>query len=89
MKQADRIYYGGDYNPDQWDDATVAEDMRLFRQAGINLLTLPVFSWAKLEPEEGWYDFDWMEEVIDRLYSNGISVNLATPSGAMPHWLAD
>ena len=50
MKQADRIYYGGDYNPDQWDDATVAEDMRLFRQAGINLLTLPVFSWAKLEP---------------------------------------
>ena len=50
MKQADRIYYGGDYNPDQWDAATVAEDMRLFRRAGINLLTLPVFSWAKLEP---------------------------------------
>ena len=43
MKQADRIYYGGDYNPDQWDAATIAEDMRLFRKAGINLLTLPVF----------------------------------------------
>ena len=48
MKQADRIYYGGDYNPDQWDEATIAEDMRLFKKAGINLLTLPVFSWAKL-----------------------------------------
>ena len=44
MKQADRIYYGGDYNPDQWDEATIAEDMRLFKKAGINLLTLPVFS---------------------------------------------
>ena len=47
MKQwADRIYYGGDYNPDQWDEATIDEDMRLFREAGINLVTLPVFSWA-------------------------------------------
>ena len=45
MKQADRIYYGGDYNPDQWDEQTLREDMRLFKKAGINLLTLPVFSW--------------------------------------------
>lgn len=43
MKKADRIYYGGDYNPDQWDDQTIDEDMRLFKKAGINLLTLPVF----------------------------------------------
>ena len=43
MKQADRIYYGGDYNPDQSDEATIAEDIRLFKKAGINLLTLPVF----------------------------------------------
>ena len=48
MKRADRIYYGGDYNPDQWDDATIDEDMRLFNRAGINLLTLPVFAWSKL-----------------------------------------
>ena len=86
-----RLYYGGDYNPDQWMDQPqiLAEDIRLMKQAHVNLVSLGIFSWAKLEPEEGWYDFDWMEEVIDRLYSNGISVNLATPSGARPHWLAD
>ena len=50
MKKADRIYYGGDYNPDQWDDKTIEEDMRLFKKAGINLLTLPVFSWAGSVP---------------------------------------
>ena len=50
-KKTPFILYGGDYNPDQWDEKTVDEDMRLFKQAGVNLLVLPVFSWARLEPE--------------------------------------
>ena len=88
MKQADRIYYGGDYNPDQWDEATIAEDMRLFKKAGINLLTLPVFSWAKLEPDEGVYDFEWLDRIIDQIWANGIYVCLATPTTAQPAWLS-
>ena len=79
MKQADRIYYGGDYNPDQWDEQTLREDMRLFKKAGINLLTLPVFSWAKLEPDEGVYDFDWLDKIIDTIWANGIYVCLLPP----------
>ena len=74
MKKADRIYYGGDYNPDQWDDQTIDEDMRLFKKAGINLLTLPVFSWAKLEPDEGVYNFEWLDRIIDKIWENGIHV---------------
>lgn len=88
MKQADRIYYGGDYNPDQWDEATIAEDMRLFKKAGINLLTLPVFSWSKLEPDEGVYDFEWLDKIIDQIWANGIYVCLATPTTAQPAWLS-
>ncbi len=88
MKKADRIYFGGDYNPDQWDEATIGEDMRLFREAGINLLTLPVFSWAKLEPEEGVYDFAWLDRIVDQIWSNGIRVCLATPTSAQPAWLS-
>ncbi len=84
----DRIYYGGDYNPDQWDDATIDEDMRLFRKAGINLVTMPVFSWAKLEPEEGVYDFLWLDKLMDKLWQNGIRVCLATPTTAQPAWLS-
>ncbi len=88
MKRADRIYYGGDYNPDQWDEKTIAEDMRLFKKAGINLLTLPVFSWAKLEPDEGVYNFEWLDKIIDQIWENGIYVCLATPTTAQPAWLS-
>lgn len=88
MKKADRIYYGGDYNPDQWDDATIDEDMRLFNKAGINLLTLPVFSWSKLEPDEGVYNFEWLDRIIDKIWEHGIHVCLATPTTAQPAWLS-
>lgn len=88
MKKADRIYYGGDYNPDQWDDQTIDEDMRLFKKAGINLLTFPVFSWAKLEPDEGVYNFEWLDRIIDKIWENGIHVCLATPTTAQPAWLS-
>ncbi len=83
-----KIFYGGDYNPDQWDEATIDEDMRLFKEAGINLVTLPVFSWAKLEPDEGVYNFEWLDRLMDKFAENGLSVCLATPTTAQPAWLS-
>ena len=88
MKKADKIYFGGDYNPDQWSEEIIDEDMRLFKKAGINLLTLPVFSWAKLEPDEGVYDFEWLDSILDKIWRHGISVCLATPTTAQPAWLS-
>lgn len=88
IRNADRIYYGGDYNPDQWDEATIDEDMRLFKEAGINLVALPVFSWAKLEPEEGVYDFAWLDHLMDKFAENNLKVELATPTTAQPAWLS-
>lgn len=87
----DGLLYGGDYNPDQWlkHPEILREDLRLMKKAHINTVTLGMFSWAKLEPEEGRYEFKWLEEIIDRMYKNGISVILGTPSGARPHWLAE
>ena len=83
------MLHGGDYNPEQWLDQpeVLEEDIRLFRKAHINCVSLGIFSWAKLEPEEGVYDFGWLDEIIDRLYANGIYTVLATPSGARPQWL--
>lgn len=85
------LMHGGDYNPEQWLDmpGILETDIERFREARVNVVTLGVFSWAKLEPKEGVYQFEWLEKIIDRLYENGISVILATPSGARPHWLAD
>lgn len=87
-KWTDKVYYGGDYNPDQWDRETILEDIRLFKKAGINMVTMPVFSWAKLEPEEGVYDFGWLDDLMDLMAENQISVCLATPTVAQPAWLS-
>lgn len=86
-----KILYGGDYNPDQWLDRPdiLKEDIRLMKKAGVNEVTMGMFSWAQLEPEEGIYQFDWLKDTIDRLWENGICVILATPSGARPRWLAE
>ena len=86
-----RILYGGDYNPEQWLDAPeiLEKDIQYMKEAGINTVTLGIFSWAALEPQEGEYRLQWMEEQINRLYENGISVIMSTPSGARPKWMAD
>jgi len=80
--------FGGDYNPEQWDRDTWAEDVTLMREAGVNLVTLGVFAWASLEPEPDKFTFGWLDEVMDLLHANGISVDLATPTAAPPAWLA-
>jgi beta-galactosidase len=80
--------FGGDYNPEQWDRAVWDEDVELMRRAGVNLVTLGVFAWASLEPEPGHFTFDWMDEAMDLLHANGISVDLATPTAAPPVWLS-
>lgn len=91
MKRAGRFLYGGDYNPEQWLDKPeiLRTDVDYFKKAGINTVTVGIFSWSRLEPEEGQYDFDWLASIVENLYENDISVILATPSGARPKWLAD
>ena len=86
-----RFLHGGDYNPEQWlhRPDILEQDIAYFKKAHINTVSLGMFSWAMLEPEEGKYEFGWLEDVINNLYANGISVILATPSGARPKWLAE
>lgn len=84
------IIHGGDYNPDQWIDTPEIwdEDMRLMNLAHVNSATVGIFSWAMLEPEEGVYNFDFLDRILDKLHENGKDVILATPSGARPVWLS-
>jgi beta-galactosidase len=84
------MWHGGDYNPDQWlsEPDVLREDVRLMKLAGCNAMSVGIFAWAALEPEEDRYELDWLADVIDRLYANGVFTILATPSGARPAWLA-
>ncbi|GAB6930447.1 beta-galactosidase [Paenibacillus sp. JCM 10914] len=85
-----RMLHGADYNPEQWTHMPdiLNDDIRLMGLAKCNVMTIGMFSWSKLEPKEGSFDFGWMDEVIDKLYHNGIYTILGTPSGARPAWLA-
>ncbi|MEU6784924.1 beta-galactosidase [Nonomuraea angiospora] len=80
------LAFGGDYNPEQWDEPVWKEDDELMRRARVNLATVGVFSWALLEPEEGRYDFSWLDAHLDRLHANGVAVDLATPTASPPPW---
>jgi len=83
-----KIWYGGDYNPEQWDAETWAEDARMFKLAGIDVATINVFSWALIQPDEETYDFAALDATIDRLHKDGVYVCLATSTGAHPAWMA-
>jgi len=83
-----KIAYGGDYNPDQWPRDIWDEDMRLFRLAGIDIATIGVFSWARTQPDETTYRFEWLDELMDLLNECGVSACLATGTAAVPPWMA-
>ncbi|HRK31100.1 MAG TPA: beta-galactosidase [Tepidisphaeraceae bacterium] len=84
------ILHGGDYNPEQWLESPeiIEQDMHLMKRAGVNVVSVGIFSWSMLEPREGQFDFKWMDALLDRLARNNIAAVLATPSGAKPHWMA-
>ena len=88
--QGRKLLHGGDYNPEQWLDRPdiLAQDSELMKKACVNTVTLGVFSWSVLEPEEGVFNLDWLADIIHNLYANGICTILATPSAARPAWLA-
>lgn len=82
------IWYGGDYNPDQWSKEIIDLDFEYFKKAHMTVLTLPVFSWAKLEPTEGTYNFKWLDEIFDKAIANNMKICLATSTAVQPAWMS-
>ncbi|MER7250724.1 beta-galactosidase [Kribbella sp. NPDC000426] len=82
------LWYGGDYNPEQWDPDVWKEDVELMQRAGVNLVTVGVFSWSSLEPSPGQYEFGWLDQVMDLLHAGGVQVDLATPTASPPPWFS-
>ncbi len=92
VKGFPHMIHGADYNPDQWlpyDPDIIDKDMALLRQAHMNSLSVGIFAWAALEPEEGVYDLAFLDQAMDKLAAAGGVAVLATPSGARPQWMAE
>ncbi|WP_354529570.1 beta-galactosidase [Nakamurella sp. UYEF19] len=82
------LAFGGDYNPEQWPESVWPEDVSLMQEAGVNLVSVGIFSWALLEPAPGQYDFGWLDRILDLLHAGGIAVDLANASATPPPWLS-
>ncbi|MFC9056859.1 beta-galactosidase [Streptomyces sp. NPDC057074] len=82
-----RLAFGADYNPEQWPREVWEEDVRLMREAGVTIVSLGIFSWARLQPGPGTWDFGWLDDVMDLLHEHGVGVDLATATASPPPWL--
>jgi beta-galactosidase len=83
----DALWYGGDYNPEQWPREVWDEDVRLMHRAGVTVATVGVFAWSRLEPRDGEFDLGWLDDLMDLLHAHGIRVGLATATASPPAWL--
>ncbi len=82
------MHIGVDYYPEHWPRETWKPSALLMKQAGFNVVRLAEFAWAAMEPEEGRYEFAWLDEAIAVLGEQGLRVILGTPTAVTPAWMA-
>lgn len=82
-------YLGAAYYPEDWPLSQVDADVELMVRAGMNVMRVGEFAWHSMEPEEGWYQFDWLHMVVEKLGAAGIAVILGTPTATPPIWLVE
>jgi beta-galactosidase len=82
-----KFIYGADYYPEVWPESQWEKDAQMMQEAGINFVRMGEFAWVKFEPQEGHFDFDWMDRVLKILNAHGIKAVLGTPTAGPPAWL--
>lgn len=75
------------YYPEAWPSSQWARDMENIHKLGMEFVHMGEFAWYFMEPEEGKFDFDWLEKNVDLAAKNGMKVVLCTPSATPPIWL--
>ena len=81
--------FGACYYPEHWDRGSWDQQIELMAAANFNTVRIGDLAWASIEPEEGRFDFEWMDEAIDKLAKKDIKVILCTPTATPPKWLVD
>lgn len=89
MIEQKQIYYGADYNPEQWSKETILEDMTLMKEAGVNYVSINIFGWVNIQPDETTFNFEFLDWLIALLYDNGIAIDLANGTASPPAWLVN
>lgn len=75
------------YYPEAWDSTQWDRDFKNMAKMGFEFTHFAEFAWAMLEPEEGKYDFEWLDKAVFLANKNGLKVIMCTPSATPPVWL--
>ncbi len=77
------------YYPEHWPRAIWEEDARRMADLGLTWVRIGEFAWSRLEPVEGGYHFEWLDDAIAVLQGAGLKVVLGTPTATPPRWMLD
>lgn len=83
------MYFGACYYPEHWPEERWSRDMAMMKEANFNVVRLAEFAWIKMEPEEGRFEFEWLDRAIALAEKHGMKVILGTPTAGPPKWLMD
>ncbi|MFT4004398.1 MAG: beta-galactosidase [Lacrimispora sp.] len=83
------MLYGVSYYPEHKSKEELEWDLKLIKESGINTVRMGEFSWCRMEPEEGKYDFSWLDPVIEELGQAGICTIIGTPTACPPAWMVE
>lgn len=81
-------FVGVSYYPEVAGDE-IDRDIRQMKDIGVNMVRTGEFSWCRMEPDEGAYDFKWLHQAVDKFAAAGIAVVLCTPTATPPVWLSE
>jgi beta-galactosidase len=81
------MYFGVAYYPEHWPEERWRVDAQLMQEAHINGVRMGEFAWSKIEPHEGEYHFEWMDQAVEWMGSHGIQTMMCTCSRTPPPWV--
>jgi beta-galactosidase len=81
------LLLGTAWYPEQWPESRWEADLTLMQRSGIRMVRVAEFAWSRMEPEEGRYDFDWLDRAITAAARHDIYTVIGTPTAAPPAWL--
>jgi beta-galactosidase len=87
--RSDLMTIGVYYYPEAWPESQWARDIANMRKLHLEFVHMGEFAWAFMEPEEGKFDFGWLDRAVQLCADQGLKVVLCTPSPTPPAWLEE
>ncbi len=88
QKTFDKPLYGAAYYSEYTPTDRLDEDIRLMKEAGLTVVRVGESTWSLFEPQDGQFEFAWMDRILDKMHAAGIKVILGTPTYSIPAWMA-